>query len=125
MLRAAETKQGRWTREEQLRYIEGLRLYGKDWKSIALFVGTRTARQVKSHDQKFRILVAKISFNHTDTQVRRATSSFDSLSSIPPPLTCRADCQSSLVVADTSKDLTSPPTQLQDLDEMLKAALQE
>ena len=29
--------QGRWTHEEHLKFIEGLSLFGKDWKKIEAF----------------------------------------------------------------------------------------
>lgn len=32
---------GRWTREEQERFIEGLERYGKEWKKVAAVVETR------------------------------------------------------------------------------------
>lgn len=32
---------GRWTREEQERFVEGLERYGKDWKKVAAVVETR------------------------------------------------------------------------------------
>ena len=35
-----------WSDEEQLKLIEGIRLYGKDWESISDHVGTKTKIQV-------------------------------------------------------------------------------
>jgi SHAQKYF class myb-like DNA-binding protein len=51
---------GRWTREEQERFIEGLERYGKEWKKVAAFVETRTIVQVRTHAQKFQKKLAKI-----------------------------------------------------------------
>lgn len=44
---------GRWTKEEHERFIEGIRKYGKNWKKVEEFVGTRNGAQIRSHAQKF------------------------------------------------------------------------
>lgn len=44
---------GRWTREEHKKFIEGLKKYGKNWKKVEGFIGTRTGTQIRSHAQKF------------------------------------------------------------------------
>ena len=43
---------GRWTKEEHVRFMEGLKLYGKDWKKVQEYVGTRSSTQARSHAQK-------------------------------------------------------------------------
>jgi SHAQKYF class myb-like DNA-binding protein len=44
---------GRWTKEEHQRFIEGLKKFGKNWKQVEEFVGTRNGTQIRSHAQKF------------------------------------------------------------------------
>ena len=44
---------GRWTKEEHSRFLEALELYGKDWKKVQMYVGTRTTTQARSHAQKY------------------------------------------------------------------------
>jgi MYB-related transcription factor LHY len=39
--------------------VEGLRLYGRGWRHIAQFIGTKTAVQIRSHAQKFFSKVEK------------------------------------------------------------------
>jgi len=34
--------QGRWTQEEHDKFIEGLQMFGKDWRRIEEFIGSRT-----------------------------------------------------------------------------------
>jgi hypothetical protein len=36
-------KKGRWTRDEHFRFIEGLKLYGKEWRKVQFHVQTRTS----------------------------------------------------------------------------------
>ncbi|EWM22603.1 myb-like dna-binding shaqkyf class family protein [Nannochloropsis gaditana] len=53
--------QGRWTKQEHLAFLRGLRVYGRDWNKIQRLVGTRSQPQVRSHAQKYfqRIAQAK------------------------------------------------------------------
>lgn len=44
---------GRWTSKEHVLFIEGLKIYGKNWKKVESFIGTRTGTQIRSHAQKF------------------------------------------------------------------------
>ncbi len=46
-------RQGRWTRSEHVRFLQALKLYGRDWRSVMAFVKTRTSTQSRSHAQKF------------------------------------------------------------------------
>jgi SHAQKYF class myb-like DNA-binding protein len=46
-------KIGRWSEHEHLVFLDGLRLYGKQWKTIAGMIGTRTVVQVRTHAQKY------------------------------------------------------------------------
>jgi hypothetical protein len=36
-------KQGRWTKEEHYRFLEALKLYGKEWRKVQQHVCTRTS----------------------------------------------------------------------------------
>ena len=44
---------GRWTKEEQIRFAEAVLKYGNDWKNIQNHVSSRNITQVRSHAQKF------------------------------------------------------------------------
>lgn len=51
-------KGGRWTSEEHAAFLEGIRLYGKDWRSVAQVVMTRSAVQTRTHAQKYLLKFA-------------------------------------------------------------------
>ncbi|KAH9255587.1 hypothetical protein BASA81_006417 [Batrachochytrium salamandrivorans] len=46
-------REGRWTREEHDQFIIAFEKYGKDWRSIAKFLKTRTNIQCRTHAQKY------------------------------------------------------------------------
>jgi SHAQKYF class myb-like DNA-binding protein len=46
-------KIGRWTEEEHMVFLDGLEKHGKQWKTIAGMIGTRTVVQVRTHAQKY------------------------------------------------------------------------
>ena len=46
-------KDGRWTEEEKNRFIQGIVLYGINWKKVKTLIPSRSAVQVRSHAQKF------------------------------------------------------------------------
>lgn len=45
---------GQLSQEEHQRFLEALRLFGKDWCQVHSHVGTRDISQIKSHEQKFK-----------------------------------------------------------------------
>ena len=53
------TKTTPWTDDEHNRFIEAVRLFGKNWAAITKHVGTRNKGLIASHAQLFRRQVAK------------------------------------------------------------------
>lgn len=44
---------GRWTDAEHELFLNGLAVYGREWKKVAVHIPTRTSTQCRSHAQKF------------------------------------------------------------------------
>jgi SHAQKYF class myb-like DNA-binding protein len=44
---------GRWTPEEHQAFLEGLKVFGREWKKVAEQIPTRTSAQIRSHAQKY------------------------------------------------------------------------
>ena len=57
--KSSKIKTGRWTRDEHFRFLEALKLYGKEWKHVQLHVETRSSTQARSHAQKFFVKLQK------------------------------------------------------------------
>jgi len=50
---------GKWTEKEHALFLEGMHLFGKNWKKIEKHVLTRTCSQIRSHAQKYSIKINK------------------------------------------------------------------
>ena len=44
---------GRWSYDEQIKFIDALSKYGTNWKQINKVINTRSLPQIRSHAQKF------------------------------------------------------------------------
>ena len=54
-----KTASGRWTREEHEQFLDGLKVYGREWKKVAQRIPTRTSAQIRSHAQKYFAKLAR------------------------------------------------------------------
>ena len=45
--------EGRWSYDEHIKFIEAIAKYGKNWKDVQKYVGSRSSSQARSHAQKF------------------------------------------------------------------------
>ena len=44
---------GRWSKEEHQKFLHGVKKYGRNWKLVEEYVGTRDSAQIRSHAQKY------------------------------------------------------------------------
>ena len=51
---------GRWTVKEHERFLEALRIYGKDWTMIQRHVKSRQVTNIRAHAQKFLLKLVKV-----------------------------------------------------------------
>ncbi len=72
---------GRWKPEEHQLFLEGIKLYGRDWKKIERLVGSRSGPQIRSHAQKYFNKLSKEKEIH-DASSDPSLSNRDSSSSI-------------------------------------------
>lgn len=49
----SELKEGKWTDEEHEKFIEGILIFGTEWKKVQEIIKTRSSEQARSHGQKF------------------------------------------------------------------------
>lgn len=49
----SDARVGRWSDGEHSVFLEGLEKHGKQWKTIASMIGTRSVVQVRTHAQKY------------------------------------------------------------------------
>jgi SHAQKYF class myb-like DNA-binding protein len=52
-------KQGHWSKDEHIRFLEGCYLYKNNWPKIQCYIRTRTIPQIRSHAQKFLIKICR------------------------------------------------------------------
>ena len=70
--------QGRWSSEEQDRFLKGCYLYKNNWKKIQEYIKTRTIPQIRSHAQKYLIrLCGKYSIKLSKKKFALSTSNKD------------------------------------------------
>jgi SHAQKYF class myb-like DNA-binding protein len=46
-------RNGRWAPDEHARFVKALQLFGRNWRKVEKFVGTRKGSQIRSHAQKY------------------------------------------------------------------------
>lgn len=77
-----EQTNGRWTPEEHTSFLQGLKIFGREWKKVAQQIPTRTSAQIRSHAQKY---FAKVERENSMSFQDQASSSALMPSSYPSP----------------------------------------
>ena len=72
-----EEHTGRWTKEEHDAFLQGLQLYGKEWKKVAAKVRTRTVVQTRTHAQKYFQKLQKSVRDNLQASTRRGNRNAD------------------------------------------------
>lgn len=67
----------RWTDAEHDKFLEGLKLFGRQWRKIEEHIGTKTAVQIRSHAQKF--------FSKLEKEAANKGGKISEDIAIPPP----------------------------------------
>ena len=53
VINGSKIKEGKWTDEEHEKFIEGILIFGTEWKKVQEIIKTRSSEQARSHRQKF------------------------------------------------------------------------
>ena len=69
---------GRWGRNEHLKFLGGCLQFGNNWKKVEAYVKTRTSTQIRSHAQKFLKKLEKKYYSKTNPS--QNISSYDTIS---------------------------------------------
>ena len=75
---------GRWSYKEHLKFIEAIAEYGKNWKEVQKYIGSRSSAQARSHAQKFFLKLkmiknSKFIFDYKYKQINGLTDIIDIL----------------------------------------------
>lgn len=63
LMKAAAAKgisAGTWKPSEHKKFVEGMEIYGRDWKQVSFHVKTRNTAQCRSHAQKYFLKLEKL-----------------------------------------------------------------
>lgn len=101
---------GRWTQWEHEAFLEGLNIYGREWKKVALRISTRTSAQIRSHAQKYFAKLAR------DEVAHQAASSLSSY----PDATTDTSGAAAVKRTDVAMENEYPPSVLHRVDKILK-----
>jgi SHAQKYF class myb-like DNA-binding protein len=72
--------EGRWSYKEHIKFIEAIAEFGKNWKDVQKYVGSRSSTQARSHAQKFFLKLKAIKTSKFDFDF--SSNSIKSLSDI-------------------------------------------
>ena len=68
------SQNGRWDKNEHLRFLSGCLQYGNNWKKVETCVKTRTSTQIRSHAQKYIKKLEKKYYPNSNTITTQNTN---------------------------------------------------
>lgn len=117
----SKSSAGRWSPEEHQRFVDALKLYGKNWKKVEEIVGTRDGTQIRSHAQKY--------FAKLEKEKKHEKKAADKKDRFEPAESLRKSSESSISTHHTqqgriiAKPTTNLSGQLENSTEQLKENL--
>ena len=124
---SSSSSSGRWSRSEHEAFLDGLKIYGREWKKVAKKIPTRTSAQIRSHAQKYFAKLAR------DEQHYQASVWFNSSHVGSNSINCSTDTNSHDIrsLSSTAASLggvlagleigqSLPPSVLERVDKILK-----
>lgn len=101
--------QGRWNKQEHERFIDAIKKFGKDWKTVEQYIETRSGSQIRSHAQKFfNRIIKKYAIDKTEVIgfIQNSYQSEDSSESATPQKRKKTDRDTLLMGGDTDPSTT-------------------
>jgi len=114
-------KVGRWSEEEHEVFLQGLEKHGKQWKTIAGMIGTRTVVQVRTHAQKYFQKMDRASQGKPVPTKRKAPS----VSSPRKKKSTRKSLPRATVSMTSLIPPASPPPELPNLHQLSDSSMSE
>lgn len=109
----SDARVGRWSDGEHSVFLEGLELHGKQWKTIAGMIGTRSVVQVRTHAQKyFQKLERKTKSGGSPSHKRKSLASNLSSREVKKPkrMSTRLSLSNKQVVSSNDSSSIPSPT---------------
>ncbi|OQR92021.1 hypothetical protein ACHHYP_04136 [Achlya hypogyna] len=119
---------GRWTDEEHESFLQGLHLYGREWKRVASKIKTRTSAQIRSHAQKYFAKLAKdaeMGLGGEKPENPVSMSDEDDASTVPSEAETEGETSPSRKKRSDSTDSAIIPTQEELLSTVVSPVLRE
>jgi SHAQKYF class myb-like DNA-binding protein len=110
---------GRWTHEEHTLFLEGLKIFGREWKKVAERIPTRTSAQIRSHAQKYFAKLARDEGHGLQEQPSTVV-----IVPSPPQVIPSSSSKSALpssVQKNVERILSNPQTVEKEVEETLRA----
>ncbi len=80
-----ERSTGPWTDEERVRFVEGMEQFGKDFQSIATFIGTRDISQVRNYFRAHMVRTHGKDWKSQESSRKRKSMNDDSSVDVKKP----------------------------------------